>query len=146
MGETAAECAPQVKSGKKKRLWSMDLQKAAADSKRAHFRWKQAGKPGPEHPLSVQRTKGKRPLWTQQCQQQADYRSSVYNDIMDADATNKRLFYCLVNRQRRGGRTSLGKLIVDDVHLTSDEAIREGWASYFQKLATPKERERYNDQ
>lgn len=79
--ETAAECAPQVKSRKKKGLWSMDLQKAAADSKRAHFQWKQAGKPGREHPLSIQRTKGKGHLRTLQRQQQAEYRSSVYNEL-----------------------------------------------------------------
>ena len=69
----------------------------------------------------------------------------MYNDIMEADdASNKRLFYSLVNRQRRGGRTSLRRLAVDDVHLTSEEAIREGWAFYFQRLATPEEKEHYN--
>ena len=37
--EAAVNNAPRVKPGKKKRLWSSDLQRAAADSKRAHFQW-----------------------------------------------------------------------------------------------------------
>ena len=40
----AVNNAPRVKPGKKKRLWSSDLQRASAVSKRAHFQWKQAGK------------------------------------------------------------------------------------------------------
>ena len=63
---------------------------------------------------------------------------------MDADSSNRKLFYSLVNRQRREDRTSLGRLVVDDVHLTTDEAIRERWASYFRKLATPKDKDHFN--
>ena len=51
-----------------------------------------------------------------------------------------------MNRQRKDGRSSLGRLVVDDVQLTTDEAIREGWALYFQKLATPKEKDHYNSE
>ena len=50
----------------------------------------------------------------------------------------------LANRRRREGRTSLSWLVVNDVHLTTDEAIREGWALYFQTLATPKDKDHYN--
>ena len=49
-----------------------------------------------------------------------------------------------MNRQRKDGRSSLGRLVVDDVQLTTDDAIREGWALYFQKLATPTEKDHYN--
>ena len=143
--EAAVECAAKVKPGKKKRLWSSELQRAAANSQKAHFQWKQAGKPGPEHSLSVQRRVSKKQLRTLQRQQHSEYRSSIYNDIMDADSLNRKLFYSLVNRQRREGRTSLGRLVVDTVHLIADhDAIREAWASYFQKLATPKDKDHYN--
>ena len=63
---------------------------------------------------------------------------------MDADSSNRKLFYSLLNRQRREGRTSLDRLVVDDVHLTTDEANREELASYFEKLATPKDKDHYN--
>ena len=79
--EAAVECTAKVKPGKKKRLWSSELQRAAADSKKTHFQWKQAGKPGPEHSLSVQRRVSKKQLHTLQRQQHSEYRSSIYNDI-----------------------------------------------------------------
>ena len=91
--EAAVECAPKVKPGKKKRLWTPELQRAAADSKKAHFQRKQAGEPGPEHSLTVQRRVSKKQIRTLQQQQQSEYRSSIYNDIMDADSSNRKLFY-----------------------------------------------------
>ena len=144
MVDAALDSAPRVKPGKKKRLWTLELQKAASDGKKAHFQWKQAGKPGPEHPLSVQKRVTKKQLRTLQRQQQSEYRSSIYNNIMEAHTSDRKLFYSLVNRQRKEGSTSLGRLVVDDVHLTTSEAIRQGWATYFQNLATPKEKDNYN--
>ena len=38
-----------------------------------------------------------------------------------------------MNRQIKDGKSSLGRLVVEDMQLTTDEAIREGWALYFQK-------------
>ena len=65
---------------------------------------------------------------------------------MEANTSDRKLFYSLVNRQRKDGRSSLGRLVVDDVQLTTDEAIREGWALYFQKLATPKEKDHFKSE
>ena len=56
---------------------------------------------------------------------------------MEADSSDKKLFFSLVNRQRKEGRHALSQLYVDDRHLSTEEAIKEGWASYFEKLATP---------
>ena len=114
------------------------------DDHRKRYQWKQAGKPGPEHPLSVQKRVTKKQLRTLQRQQQSEYRSSIYNNIMEAHTSDRKLFYSLVSRQRKEGSTSLGRLVVDDVHLTTSEAIRQGWATYFQNLATPKEKDNYN--
>ena len=41
---------------------------------------------------------------------------------------------------RKEGSMSLGRLVVVDVQLTTSE----GWATYFQKLATPKEQDNYS--
>ena len=124
--EAAVNNAPRVKPGKKKRLLSSDLQRAAADSKWARFQWKQAGKPAPEHPLSLQRKVLKKHLRTLQRQQQSEYKSSIFNNIMEANTSDRKLFYSLVNRRRKDGRSLLGRLVVYDVQLTTDEAIREG--------------------
>ena len=39
----------------------------------------------------------------------------------------------------------LVSFFVDDRHLTTDEAIREGWASYFERLATPVDDHTYDE-
>ena len=65
---------------------------------------------------------------------------------MEANTSDRKLFYSLVNRQRKDGKSSLGRLVFDDVQLTTDEAIREGWDLYFQKLATPKKKDHYNSE
>ena len=64
---------------------------------------------------------------------------------MAADSSNKKLFFSLVNRQRKEGRHALSQLFVDDRHLTTDEAIREGSASYFERLATPVDDHTYDE-
>ena len=64
---------------------------------------------------------------------------------MKADSSDKKLFFSLVNRQRKEGRQALSQLYVDDRHLTTEEAIREGWASYFEKLATLADNHTYDD-
>ena len=65
---------------------------------------------------------------------------------MEANTSDRKLLYSLVNRQRKDGKSSLSRLVVDDVQLTTDEAIREGWASYFHKLAAPKEKDHYKSE
>ena len=106
------------------------------------FQWKKADRPGPQHPLSIQRRVAKKHLRSTQRRQKAAYRSTVYQDIMAADSSNKKLFFSLVNRKRKDG---FFQLFVDDRHLTIDEAIREGWASYFERMAAPVDDHTYNE-
>ena len=133
-GEKNAPCS---RSGKKKRYWSEELKNASVSSKKLFFQWKKAGRPGPQHPLSMQCRVAKKQLRTIQRQHQATYRTTTYQDIMEANSSDKKRFFSLVNRQTKEGRQALSQLYVDGRHLTTEEAIREGWASYFEKLATP---------
>ena len=52
---------------------------------------------------------------------------------------DKKMFYKLINKHwhRNYKQSSISELIIDDVHVTELEMIRKGWASYFEKLATP---------
>ena len=50
---------------------------------------------------------------------------------------DKKMFYKLINEQRNHKQSSISELIIDDVHVTELDMIRKGWASYFEKLATP---------
>ena len=141
----AEKNAPQTRRGKKKRYWSEEMKGASIASKQMFFQWKKAGRPSPEHPLSVQCRIAKRHLRTIQRQQQASYRSTIYQSIMEADSSDKKLFFSLVNRRHKAGRQALSQLYVDDRYLTTEEAIREGWASYFEKLATPADNHTYDE-
>ena len=58
---------------------------------------------------------------------------------MISHADDKKLFYKLVNGQRNHGQPTISELIIDDVHVSDSDRIRQCWASYFENLATPVE-------
>ena len=51
--DAAEKSAPCIRRGKKKRLWSDELKAASIMGKQVFFQWKKAGRPGPQHPLSI---------------------------------------------------------------------------------------------
>lgn len=63
---------------------------------------------------------------------------------MVSHSDDKTLFYKLINRQRKSGQMKLSELVIDDVHLTETDLIRQGWAAYFKKLATPVDNEQFD--
>ena len=69
----------------------------------------------------------------------ADQESAIYKEIMISHADDKKLFYKLVNRQRNHGQPTISELIIDDVHVSDSDRIRQCWASYFKNLDTPVE-------
>ena len=93
--------APCTRSGKKKRYWSEELKNASVSSKKLFSQWKKAGRPGPQHPLSMQCRIAKKQLRTIQRQQQATYRTTTYQDIMEADSSDKKRFFSLVNKEKK---------------------------------------------
>ena len=80
--------------------------------KQVFFQWKKAGRPGPQHPLSIHCRVVKKHLRITQRRQQAAYRSVVYQDIMAADSSNKKLFFSLFNRQRKEGWHALSQFLL----------------------------------
>ena len=64
-----------------------------------------------------------------------DYTKKFYYHIL----MTKRCLYKLMNTQRNHKQFSISELFIDDVHVTEAEMIRKGWASYFERLATPVE-------
>ncbi|KAK3098774.1 hypothetical protein FSP39_022998 [Pinctada imbricata] len=57
---------------------------------------------------------------------------------MESESHNQRLFYKLIKKQRSGPQMKLSRLFVNDVHLNTEDEIREGWAEYFEELSRPK--------
>jgi hypothetical protein len=95
--------------------------------------WKQNGR-NTDDPLVPQMKTNKKALRSLQRQLAAEHRKALLKDISEANTDNKQLFYKLVQRQR-----SNIKSLCNAVEFDSDcDSQLEGWAAYFEKLATPK--------
>ncbi|MEW8546332.1 MAG: reverse transcriptase family protein [Candidatus Thiodiazotropha sp.] len=146
--QTVTECAPKRRNvkPKNKRLWCPELNNLARKSKIAHKQWKNAGKPiDPENSFVISKNACKKQLRKQQRQIAAEQRNSLYKEIMITHTDDKKLFYKLVNRQRNHSQYALSDLIIDDVHVTEVDMIRQGWASYFHRLATPVDDQKFDN-
>ena len=49
-----------------------------------------------------------------------------------------------LNRQRKSSNAQLQTLVVDGIACKTNDDIREGWATNFQRLATPMENDRFD--
>ena len=108
------------------------------ESKKAFGDWKKGGRPADPHcDLVPAKNIAKRELRRKQRQCAAENRSKKYREITMAHTSDKALFHKLIDRQRQVGRAKLCELVIDDIHVSGSEKIRQGWADYFEKLATP---------
>ena len=72
-------------------------------------------------------------------------RNDRIEDIMTSDNSSK-TFFRLINRQRKSSNAQLQTLIVDGKACETDDEIRAGWATHFQRLATPMENDRFDSE
>ena len=56
---------------------------------------------------------------------------------MDAEKEDQRLFYKIVNKQRKTPQQATNALVMEGFELTTPDEILGGWKLHFQKLATP---------
>ena len=85
----------------------------------------------------INKNECKKQLRRRQRQIAAEQRNGLYKEILTSHTDHKKMFYKLINKQRNHKQSSISELIIDDVHVTELDMIRKGWASYFEKLATP---------
>ena len=64
---------------------------------------------------------------------------------MQASQSDQKLFYTLVNRQRKTTSATPPFLIVDGQILQTENDITEGWKSHFNNLATPQTRSHFDE-
>lgn len=120
-----------MKKRKSKKPWSQNFKPEIARSKKAHFLWKQDKE---NKQLQKERKEAKRQLRAAQRRHAAMFRQSEQEKIMEAHEFDRQTFYKLVKKQRKGGRTS-AKVDFGNKEVTQVE----GWAKYFQDLATLKD-------
>jgi hypothetical protein len=142
----AAEAAVPYKmiSGKKRPLWSSEINNAMTESRACLRRWKAAGRPEPSHPLSQTIRTAKKLLRKAMRVRTATARKQLYEKLMDATENKDAIFYKLVSRQRTDTAQPSGTLLVNDELITNPDDILCAWADYFEKLGTPLEASHFN--
>lgn len=142
MTDSATKCCPtkrprKAKNMKKRRMWNEQIKETMTKSKLSHWRWKEAGKPDKNHPLSKARVRAKRSLRTAQRRHEAEKRSKDLADIMHAQESDRNTFYRLIARQRGGSKSSATEMHTEE-GLTSDPTlIGNAWVHHFKTLADP---------
>lgn len=94
--------------------------------------------------LYVDMRMAKKHLRNAQRQNQALSRKQHCEKILEADGTDKKMFYRLIASQRKSGQGTTDHLVVNDRVYTNSDEVREGWADYFEALATPVDDKRFD--
>ena len=129
-----------------KKAFSQDIKIAVKGSKKAWWEWKLVGSPSSlSHPLTIKMKQAKRKLRSEQRKAAAIKHQNELDQIMHAKSNDDKMFFKLINRQRSTSNSNTNCLIVDGEKLTGEEII-DGWATHFQKLATPHLNTKYDDQ
>jgi hypothetical protein len=104
-------------------------------AKTAHAEWKTHGK-DKTHSSFKELKEAKRELRQSQRYGEAQRRNKLYDEIQTASSRDTKLFYKLINMQRKSVSNITTKLEYKG-HTYQDTEITEGWATYFEDLATP---------
>lgn len=112
------------------------LADAIAESKMAHYLWKEAGRPGSEHPATAKRKGASKQVRRTQRQHEAERRNQLYNDIIASHEKDQSTFYRLLKR-RHGVQSSDIALRLDGKLVYDGDIQRDAWANFYEELATP---------
>ena len=117
--------------------WSPDVATAMRLNKQALHRWIAEGRPPEPHPAACARKDAKKQLRRAFRTASAKKRLQLYQDIMDASASDTRLFHRLIKTQRGTSNQNNTQLIVCGKLITSPDDLLDEWTKHFSRLATP---------
>lgn len=138
---------PKKQNKKGKQVWSPTIKEATLRCKTAHKQWKQAGKSkDPNDASLIERAAAKKALRREIRTSNAIQRNKNTGKILKASGENKKLFFQLINRQRKGKSQTTTELIVNGTPLTSEEDICNGWKTHFSELAKPSENRKFDEE
>ena len=107
-----------------------------AKSKQIFSQWKNAGSPGPENPLSLQRKVAKYAVRKQIRREFASAREAFYSELMENPSSKH--FYRLIRRNQSDVGKSSVSLKVDDEDVTDPAHQCRAFGAYFEDLAAQK--------
>ena len=99
--------------------------------------------PGNDH--SVRMREARRCLRSGQRREAAKRRDEKIEKIMNAEH-NSKTFSRLVKAQRKSSSNQTDSITVDGESCETPQEVCQGWASHFQKLATPLQNENFDDE
>ncbi|WAR14005.1 POLR-like protein [Mya arenaria] len=124
-----------MKAKPKLRVWNHDIANSLNALKCSYKEWKDAGKPTENGNLSHTTMKVKKKEFRSKCRIEHARRKDYERErIMDTKINDKKLFYKLVNSQKRKHNV-LEKLNVNGKELESQENIISGFHEHFSALA-----------
>ena len=125
------------KKDKKKRS-SPAVKDASNKAKHNFWKWKIAGRPGTDNPLTRQKNISKKNLRSIQRREEAIKRQELLDEIMAASETDSKTFHKLIRRNRN--LTSNETTLNLNGKLENDHAVQtDAWADYFENLSKNKD-------
>ena len=115
---------------------SPSVRQLEAKSKQIFSQWKNAGSPGPDHPLSLQRKVAKYAVRKQIRREFASAREAFYSELMENPSSKH--FYRLIRRNQSDVGKSSVSLKVDGEDVTDPAHQCRAFGAYFEDLAAPK--------
>ena len=106
--------------------------------KTSFAKWKDAGKPPKDHPLSRTMVNNKRVLRRQLRREEARKRADLQEAIMSTSTSDTKLFFQLINRQRKTVDQETSTLSFNDTIYDGPEEVCNGFAKYFKELGQPR--------
>lgn len=146
---TAKSCSSQRDYGKnrlKLKLWNNKIAEAIHINRDAHKQWKHAGRPNnPEHPLVINKRETRKDYRRELRIEENRRKHEDRNNIITADAYDKRLFFKLVKKHRKTNNCFIEDLYVGN-NLYQGENVINGWHQHFKAIAEPEENPSYNQE
>ena len=130
----------------RRRCWTQKMKDAMKNSRLMWWEWRKAGEPEDlRDPTRQRMLEARVTLRKVQRLEAAIHRNDRVEDIMTSDNSSK-TFFRLINRQRKSSNAQLQTLIIDGKACETDDEIRAGWATHFQRLAAPMENDRFDSE
>ena len=107
-------------------------------SKNAYKEWRDNGKPGGDHQLTIKKDSANKHVKFLQKHLLINNEEKLYTRIMESYKDDNKLFHKLINRQTKSDN-NIKALRIDGKISYDQDKQRNSWADYYEKLATPKD-------
>ena len=128
------------------RPWTEEIYNAIKRCRMEWWEWKKAGSPqNRENDHFMRMKEARRCLRSEQRREAARRRDTKIESIMNAENDSK-TFFRLVKEQRKTSSNQTDSITVDGNTCETTYDVCQGWATHFQKLATPLQNDNFDEE